>query len=95
MARTLEDLKDALWQQFEKASCKRYSDPEDGFIYYGEGSAVNNHTIANRQVIAQLAQAIVAVEQEQRLQQEAREKPTNTNRAPVQLKADNLVPKAN
>ena len=71
MARDLATLKNALWEQFEIA-VKKQSEYAD----YAGGGNYNCYAVANRQAIAQLAQSIVAVEEAQRLREEAAGKRT-------------------
>ncbi len=63
MARDLETLKDVLWRTFEEAVGKH----SDCSIYSSNGL---NEKMENRKGIAALAQAIVAVESEQRVRAE-------------------------
>lgn len=68
MARDLETLKTALWEQFEAAARKQSN--------YEDSSNAGNHrpsnfAIAGRAAMGALAQAIVAIEAEQRVQADA------------------------
>lgn len=68
MARDLETLKAVLWSQFEVAVQKQES--------YEDRSSTSSHTptniaIAGRTSIGALAQAIISVESEQRIQAES------------------------
>jgi hypothetical protein len=63
MARDLEQLKKVLWDQFEEA-VKRHPDYDDR-NQSGE-HAPFNPKVQNRSAIANIAQAIVVLEREQR-----------------------------
>ncbi|HEX2751569.1 MAG TPA: hypothetical protein VHP34_00375 [Alphaproteobacteria bacterium] len=65
MPRDLETLRDTLWEIFEEAH-ERHNSYDD--TKYGSS---NNHKIQNRNAMANLGQAIVGIEQEIRLQDEA------------------------
>lgn len=69
MARDLEQLKQILWEQFEKAveRQKKYYDSDTASNYYP-----SNNAITNRNAIANLANGIANIEREQR--EAAREK---------------------
>lgn len=69
MARDLKTLKEVLWTQFETAVNRQreYADPYKTNTY-GDGY---NIAVAGRTAIGTLAQAIVAVEAEQRACEEA------------------------
>ena len=68
MARDLETLKTALWEQFEAAAAKQsiYDDSRSAQSY-----TPSNFAIAGRAAMGALAQAIVAIEAEQRVQADA------------------------
>lgn len=68
MKRDLDTLKEALWAQFEIAAVRQanYADRSDANQYNPA-----NLSIKGRAAMAQLAQAIVAVEAEQRTRSEA------------------------
>jgi len=68
MARDLETLRDTLWEIFEEAQ-RRHKDYEDST--YSGSSTSYNPKIDNRNALANLGQAIVGVEQEIRLRDEA------------------------
>ncbi len=67
MTRDLEQLKNVLWEQFDEAVKKH---PEYDDSTYSGSSYPFNPTIENRSAIANIAQAIVAIEREQREAQE-------------------------
>ena len=58
MAQDFETLKTVLWEQFNDAVEWQKSDA----VYYGSEAEKNSAIVGNRQAIAQLAQAIVAVQ---------------------------------
>ncbi len=65
MARDLEALKEVLWDQFDKA--RKHSDYYDDY-----GTSSGNHVASQaRMALAEVAKAIVAVESEQRAQDES------------------------
>lgn len=64
MARDLDVLKEALWEQFEKA--RKHSNYYDDY-----GTSSGNHPASQaRMALAEVAKAIVAVESEQRARAE-------------------------
>ena len=74
MARTLEDLKAILWRNFEAAAeaQSQYKNPLHSNETRDNYASPANYAIQNREAMAHLAEAIIAVEREQR--EAAREK---------------------
>lgn len=67
MSRDLEQLKKVLWEQFEEAVKKHSEYPDSTWV---NSSHPFNPKIENRSAIANIAQALVAIEREQREAQE-------------------------
>jgi len=64
--RTLEELKDTLWQQFDKAVERQPSYYDND---YASSSYPTNHAVQNRIAMGQIADAIVNIEREMRIRE--------------------------
>jgi hypothetical protein len=62
--RTLEELKETLWKQFDKAVARQDSYYDND---YASSSYPTNHAVQNRAAMGALADAIVNVERELRI----------------------------
>lgn len=68
MPRDLKTLHETLWNEFDAAVRRHPSYVENGDSSYASSSNPTNHAIENRKALAELAQAIVAVQREMRVE---------------------------
>ena len=68
MPRDLKTLEDTLWEHFEAAVKRHQAYVDNGDNSYASSSHPTNHAIENRKGIAEIAQAIVAVKRERRVE---------------------------